>query len=208
MDNVGIAASIAGHGDALQVSKTVFGASGIFALFARQTDVSGAVFYLKITALNGSASLTYVPGLKLDFRAAVPKGTLRLAELDNGVWTTVGKPGTVKGKTVTFAAVRVPPPIHLKDGDSLIRRVLRRSFASVAKSVAVFETNALSVAVALADGQTDAFAISISIADAVSSAVDVAFPDVVAVEQTLDVTVPIADADRYAGIPRFVRRRH
>jgi hypothetical protein len=75
------------------------------------------ILYARITAIYGASVLSAVPGFKLVF-AKVPTGTLRLAALDDGVWTTVGNRGIVHGTTVKIAAAVAHPRIALADGSS------------------------------------------------------------------------------------------
>jgi hypothetical protein len=116
---VAVTAKVAGRGFiSLRVSDKQFSAPGLFAILMRRPDLSGAVLYVEITAIKGPATLPDIPGLRLVFPGKVPSGTLRLAALEAGVWTTVGKPASVHGKTVTFSPEPVTPAIHLDSGKS------------------------------------------------------------------------------------------
>lgn len=106
---------LAGTGTvAIADSKKPFGGETpltTMAVFAARSAVP--LFYVKITAINASATLTDIPGFKITFSKNIPAGTLRLAALLHGVWTTVGKPGSLSGDTLTFKAIGIDPPIHL-----------------------------------------------------------------------------------------------
>ncbi|MBV8333836.1 MAG: hypothetical protein JO192_13940 [Candidatus Eremiobacteraeota bacterium] len=78
------------------------------------TATSPVVLYVRITAIYGPATLTYVPGFRLVL-SSPPLAAVILAELKNGKFVPVGKAGTVKGNTVTFPAIAMKPPLTLPD---------------------------------------------------------------------------------------------
>ena len=120
VDGLAIRAIVAGSGTVfINDSGSPFSSSGIAALLAPNANLGGSLFYVRFTAYNGSATLTRVPGLQLTFPGVIDPGpTFRMAALLNGAWTTVGKPGIVRGRSVLFKPENVSPPIRLASGNS------------------------------------------------------------------------------------------
>ncbi|HTA38963.1 MAG TPA: hypothetical protein VK760_07805 [Candidatus Acidoferrales bacterium] len=118
VSGIAITAYVAGSGTiAIADSASPFDDSPPLLVALTDAASTTPIFYVQITAINGSATLSKIPGLKLIVPSALPR-PLRMATLDHGVWTTVGNAGHVNGNVVTFAATAVSPPIHLKNGDS------------------------------------------------------------------------------------------
>jgi hypothetical protein len=115
-NSVAISAAGSGYVAVLDSAKP-FGDGPPLITALRNHDADVPIVYVQITAINGSSTLTKIPGATIGF-AHVPAGTIRLAVLDGDVWTTVGKPGAIHGKTVTFTASNADPAIHLANGTS------------------------------------------------------------------------------------------